>query len=634
MIESFADFHWLRPQLLWALIPLFMLVVLLWRHKNTAIHWRALIDPALLPHLVDTDSLKPAHNLLWGLMLAWLLGTLALAGPVWEQLPTPVHRQANALVLVLDLSPSMVAEDIKPKRIVRARLKIADILKRQIEGETALVVYSGDAHVVTPLTDDTNTISSLLATLSPGIMPLPGSNTEAGIERAINVLHDAGLVQGSILLITDGVARSAAQNIKEQLQNTNFTLSILGVGTDEGAPIPSGKGGFVRNSSNAIIVTKLRSGDLQNLAQSIGGRYITSHFTQQDIDYLLTNNLSFTQELQETDNNIDAWVERGPWLVLFILPLLLYAFRRGVVILVLLVPALSAYTPQAEALEFKDLWQTKNQQANKALQAGDAEAAAEQFTDSAWKASAQYKAGDYENAAEHFSQINTADGHYNRGNALARGGQLDEAIKAYDKALEIDPTLQDATDNKNLVEQVKQQQENKDQQNGDDSEEGDEGEKQENSEQQSDENANSENSSESESESESNQSEQNPSNPDDSQKSGEEDVNNPPEEDADTSEEQEQKAAETEQEGDEPESEEKPGEPGEEQEEEGAEEAAAMADPEMSVEEKQAIEQWLRKIPDDPGGLLRNKFKYQYQKNRQERIRQKVNSRDGQEERW
>lgn len=644
MIESWAEFHWLRPQILWALLPLLGLLFLLWRHKNTAVRWRALIDPALLPHLVDTQSLKPAQSLLWGLMLAWLIATLALAGPVWEQRPTPVHRETDALVLVLDLSPSMVAEDIKPTRIFRARLKIAEILKRRTEGEVALVVYAGDAHIVTPLTDDTNTINSLLMTLSPGIMPLPGSQTEAGIEQAIKMLEGAGFEQGKILLLTDGVEKTAANSIEKQLQRTNFTLSILGVGTDKGAPIPSGRGGFLRDSHNAIIITKLNSGHLQTLAQSTGGRYITSHFTEQDIDYLLTEALPFALELRETKNQIDAWVERGPWLILFILPLILYAFRRGVVLVIFIIPALGFYTPPASAIEFNNLWKTGNQQAHQALENGDATTAAEKFTDPNWKASAEYRAGDFDNAANSFAEIDTADAHYNRGNALARGGKLDEAIAAYKQALEINPEMQDATDNKALLEQLKEQQQDQEQQSGDKNEDG---EQQENSEQESsdgesDEDSESNENSESGESGDSNQQNK----PADDDKSGEENLENSAENEGNSEEEDsEQNPEETEEEQaqdseaeseDEKESEDESSEQQEQTDKQGEDSAqtAAMEDTDMSPEEKQAIEQWLRQIPDDPGGLLRNKFKYQYQKNRLERIRKKLNLYEEQEERW
>ncbi len=628
MMTLFTEFHWMRPQAFFASIPLLLLLLLLWQKKRSTISWRNLIAPELLEHLVDRKSLKPAQNLLWGLMAAWLLATLAIAGPVWEKQPTPVHRQADALIIVLDLSPSMVSEDIKPKRIVRARLKIADILKRRIEGETALIVYAGDAHVVTPLTDDNKTISALLPTLTPALMPLPGSQTEAGISRGIKMLNDSGLKQGTLLLVTDGVEKTAEKEIRNLLKNTDYQLSILGVGTDKGAPIPSSNGGFLRDKARNVIISKLRSGNLQSLAQATGGRYITSHYTEKDLDYLLDNTFALPTELRETNNNIDAWVERGPWLVLLILPILLFAFRRGVILCVFLLPLFSLYTPNTQAVELKDLWLTPNQQANNALATGDNEVAAEKFTHPEWKAAASYRAGQFAEAAELLSDINTADAHYNRGNALARANKLDDAITAYQKALAIEPDMLDASDNKALVEALKKQQEQQEKDEQQENDDSDDEQENEDSDKE-DDKENSEESSEEKSDEKSDS--------DDSSSEPSDNSNDPSEPEDDSRPKDEQEKSDTENNQDEAEDENSEAQAEEEENENASEEEQPITggeNAEMSPEEEQAMEQWLRQIPDDPGGLLRNKFKHQYMQSRQERMQQKLNPFNEQEERW
>jgi Ca-activated chloride channel family protein len=221
---ALEQFHWLRPWWLCALLPALLMALLLWRQKRAARQWQALVDADLLPFLLDGKSVRQSPWQMWLLALAWLLATLALAGPSWEKRPLPVHKNESALVIILDLSPSMLSEDIKPSRLIRARLKIADILRERRDGLTALVVYGGDAHVVAPLTDDTATINNMLTALHPNIMPVPGSNTEAAIGRSLQLLRDAGAPQGDLLLITDGVVHQARLAIKNQLSDGPYRL--------------------------------------------------------------------------------------------------------------------------------------------------------------------------------------------------------------------------------------------------------------------------------------------------------------------------------------------------------------------------------------------------------------------------
>ena len=173
--QSLEAFHWLRPLWLMAIAPALLLCGLLWRYQHKARQWGQLIAPQLLEHLIDPQTAGRKRNYLWGLLAAWILACLALAGPSWEKRPLPVHKNEDALVLALDLSPSMLAEDLKPSRLVRARMKITDILKRREDGFTALVAYATDAHVVSPLTDDTETIRSLLRACTPASCPAPAA---------------------------------------------------------------------------------------------------------------------------------------------------------------------------------------------------------------------------------------------------------------------------------------------------------------------------------------------------------------------------------------------------------------------------------------------------------------------------
>jgi Ca-activated chloride channel family protein len=481
---DFSGFHFLRPLALLGLIPALLIVALAQWHKRSAGNWETVINPELLPFLMQGDDKKTQRGIYW-VLCAWIIACLSLAGPTWQQLPQPVHKKDAALILILDLSPSMLAEDIKPSRLARARYKLIDILKSRGEGFTALVVYGGEAYTLSPLTEDSNTIISLVPTLQPSLLPAYGSNTEEAVETALELAINGGYQQADLLLITDGVASPAFATVQSMVKRAGkFRLSILGVGTAQGAPIPTGSGGFIKDNKGAILIPKLSAASLQMLAQNSGGSYRTLSTDDSDISALL----EATEELfpgasKELERDFDLWDDQGYWLVLLLLPIVLLSFRKGNIAILLLAPAL--ISDPTSALEWRDLWQTADQQASRALQAGDVETAQTLFKDPQWRASAAYKAGDYQTAINEFVQNDSADGHYNRGNGLAKSGDLDGAIEAYNQALKLQPDMQDAIANRDLIEQLKKQQQ-KQQQNQENSQDQQQSQDQQNQDQQSD----------------------------------------------------------------------------------------------------------------------------------------------------
>ncbi len=462
-LQGIADFHFLRPWWFAGLIPVALILALYQWRKRSAGNWETIINPQLLPFLMQgehNNRTSANRRLMIGVISAWLLCCTSLAGPTWQQLPQPVHKQDSALVLIFDLSPSMLAQDITPSRLVRARFKLIDILKQRNEGFSALVVYGGEAHTVSPLTEDSNTIISLVPILHPSLLMEYGSNTEDAIDTAIKLAANGGYTQADLLLITDGVAASAFATIQSMLAAAgNYRLSILGVGTAQGAPIPYGNGSFVKDSSGAILIPKLDSSSLQRLASNGGGNYQELSADDQDIQQLLAGTEQLLPDAtRELDRSFDLWDDQGFWLVILLLPILLLSFRKNILALLLLGPLLSQPQP-AHASVWQDLWQTPDQQAAAALAAGDANTAQGLFENKQWRASAAYRAGDYETAINHFKQADSADGQYNLGNALAKAGNLDGAIEAYNQALAQQPDMEDALANRDLVEKLKQQQE-------------------------------------------------------------------------------------------------------------------------------------------------------------------------------
>lgn len=596
---NLSEFHFIRPYWLLALVPAALIVFLLFRNKLGRGNWEAVCDAALLPYLLQEKAVTASRKSLVTSAVMALLAIVALAGPTVQRLPSPVFRNDSALVIALDLSRSMDAEDVKPSRLIRARYKIADLLQRRKDGQTALLVFAGDAFTVTPLTDDTETIASQLEALTTDIMPAQGSQGEAALNLAVRLLQQAGLPKGEILLITDGVEPDAALAAAKKLGS--YRLSVLGVGTPEGAPIALPKGGFLKDEQGAIVVPKLHPDALAALAGAGGGVYRTLAADDSDIESVLAGvDMPVADEAKgQTDNRllIDLWDDLGPWIVLALLPLAAFSFRRGLLCLAFAV--LLPLPENSYALDWQDLWQTRNQQAAAAFAARQYDRAADLFEKPDWKAAAQYRAA--KPVDGELPIPDTATGFYNQGNVLAKSGRFEEAIAAYDKSLTIDPDSKDAEYNKKLVEEAMKQQKQQSQQNRQqsdskqqDSEKGQRQDRQESAQNQSDAGQPSErkdrNSEPQNGESQPGKSEAGQEK--DAEKAGEE------EEQAETRPSQEASAA---------------AKDGEKRDSAERNEPSTQAQAMQPADETaQANQQWLNRVPDDPGGLLKRKFKYQY----------------------
>ncbi len=456
-MSEFALVHFIRPYWL-LLLPLAAFLPWLWqRTRRPSGDWTRACDPHLLRWLsVSRAGEKIRVGGRWLAGTALLISILALAGPSWQKLPGSSFSARNARLIVLDLSRSMLAQDLRPNRLTRARFRLADLLEMTEEGQVGLVSYAGDAYVVSPLTSDMNTIANLLPALQPDIVPVAGSRADRALEMAASLLGRAGISRGEILLVTDS-ANSADAARARDLKNDGIITSVLGVGTVEGAPIPSGTG-FVSDRSGNVVIARLDRVSLQAVAEAGGGRYMELGAGAAGTSLWLEGDGSeFTRREAALG---ERWQDAGPWLVLLLLPLTLFGFRRGLLFILPLVflPGLS-WPLAASADWWDDAWQRKDQQAYLALQADDAEKAAALAVDPALSGQAWYRSGEHANAVAAWSRLDAADAHYNRGNALAHLGEYDAAIKAYGEALAIESDMEDALTNRALLEQMKQQQE-------------------------------------------------------------------------------------------------------------------------------------------------------------------------------
>ena len=603
-------FHLLRPEWLLALIPLMLLLWQLQSRRRRSGNLDAVCDPRLLPYLLIGARDKPGfnHNLL--IAIGGLLAITALAGPSWNKVEQPLYRQQSSLVILLDLSSSMNSTDIEPSRLTIARFKLRDILKRRSEGQTALIAYAAQPFVVTPLTDDTATIGSMVGSLTTEIMPSQGSRPDLALQLGVKLLRQSGAGEGDLLLLTDGIGERALREALSS-QPPQYRINALGIGTAEGSPIPLAEGGFVQNSSGSIVIDRLDEQRLIELTREGGGMYGRLTPDDRDIDYLLTAMATDHADENSAETNLssDIWQEEGPWLLLPLLALAALAFRRGYLVLVLLMVPI----PQpVHAIGWSDLWLRSDQQAARTLEAGDPEQAARLFQDNRWRSAAHYRAGEYQQSLEALHNIDDADSNYNRGNALARLGRLQEAIEAYQKSLSLKPGDEDTEYNLELVKKLMEQQQQESQ-----------------SSEQNQQAQNSENEAQQQAGDGSQQMEQHNSN---AQASGEPQQQMQPErnrsdeatmhsqrEENTTEDRSESSSSETDEEK-EQQSESSGSEADEEKKQQHRSQTAAvdqLDDTERAQEE--STRQWLRRIPDDPGGLLKRKFRYQYQQQYQGR---------------
>ena len=581
MIEM--EFHFLRAGWI-LLIPISILLIFFFKRRMLTIgNWEKLIDKRLLPYVMSRRQLSDNQYKWWLISLISVLSIIALAGPTWERIEQPSFRTDQSLVIALDLSRSMNAQDITPNRLTRAKLKILDILERRQGAQVALIVYSANAFTVTPLTSDTDTIIALINSIDTSIMPSRGSYPALAIDKGLQLLNQASVSNGEIILVTDGGITSDSFSSAQKLRDEGYRLSALGIGSMNGAPIPKETGGFITDNTGQITISRLEVDDLRDLVEIGGGSYTSITSNDQDIDTLLSEVYS---AVRESDDSVttDQWKEFGPWLLLIVVPFGSLLFRKGWVFVFLL--TIMPIDNSVYALDWNDLWKTRDQQAKEAMESGDYDKAIELFEDSEWLAAAHYKAGNYRQSANGYNNNSNIDHLYNHANSLAKIGQFEEAIENYEKVIAEEPNAEDALYNLNLLKDLLSENQSSEE-NNDDGQSSEEASTGEQSQQQNgDESEQSDNEGNSKTGDSDDESDANPN----QKLSNEEDI--------EAIEKELERAAE----------ENSNQEPQQEDNNESGIEGR------MAQEQQQAMEQWLRRIPDDPGGLLRRKFRYQYQR--------------------
>ncbi len=450
-----SDFHFLRP--LWflafaVLIPL-CLFALRGRGQQHS-PWNRVCDSHLLPFILSPNKSSGRDHSALLLCLIASLCIVALAGPTWQTYPSAVLHQRSSLVVLLDLSRSMNAQDIAPSRLDRAKFKIRDLLKARTEGQTALVVFAAEPFVVTPLTEDVETIALQLEALLPEVMPAQGTNHEVAIEQGVELLRGAGESSGQLLILTDAVPAPDTAKLIRELGKEGIKTSIIALGTEAGSPIPSA-GGYLKDNRGNIVLSRLNMNDMRAFGASSDARIIQLSHDDQDMRQLLSlMEGSAKAEKDDGDRTFEQWMDMGPWLLPPVLVLGALLFRRGAFGLLL---ALLCLSPQrAQAADVSTLMNSPTREAARQLRSGQ-QADPELFNNEQWKAGALYRSGKFDEAAGLYAGKEDSDSLYNLGNSLAKLGKLPEAVQAYRNALEQDPKNEDARHNLDLVEKALQQ---------------------------------------------------------------------------------------------------------------------------------------------------------------------------------
>ncbi|GAB6195569.1 VWA domain-containing protein [Lysobacter xanthus] len=410
--------HLLRPLWLLALLALPLFALLLRRRRAAGAPWERAIDPHLLPHLLEPGRTRRTRGRAALATVAYALAVIALAGPAWRQVDEPLWQTREPIVMAVDLSSATLAADLPPRRIDQLRARLTRLLQSHRTGPLALVAFADDAFTVAPLTDDAANVALFVDALEPSVMPVDGQSPARAIEWSRQLIERAGFPRGRIVLITDH-ADAEAQRAAVQARGAGMTVSALALGTSAGAE--------VRTPGGATVHVALDEDSLRDLARAGGGAYARLSLDGADEPVFASG----TGDGVRRGEGGRTWADEGVRLVplVMLLGLVLLARRAARAALLLLVVMLPRPAPAA------DLWLRPDQRAHHAVDRGIA----------------LYRKGDFDGAAKAFARSNDPDAHYDRGNALAKAGQLEDALAAYDAALRQRPGMADAVANRQAV---------------------------------------------------------------------------------------------------------------------------------------------------------------------------------------
>ncbi len=334
MPEQEAVFHFAQPA--WLLLLPAIVAVAVWLMLSVRLSDKRRIkvyaDEHLLPHLTGTRDVRVRQRwhkfARWALL--WTLLVLAMAGPRWDYSDIRLFRPGTNLVILLDISRSMQARDVEPNRLARARQEIEDLLRRNPGIRIGMIAFASVAHVVAPVTEDSESIRRVLPALSSDLVRLQGSRLGEGIERAHQLLTaQPSDSTHAVLLISDGDFVEPDLEAKVRaLATDDIRLHVLGIGTTEGDRVPAPQGRWMVDRRGQTIISRLDEGQLKRLASAGRGTYLRADFRDDDTAEVLDLVLQDTKLREAGEEGARVWNENFYWLVGLSMLLLLPSARR------------------------------------------------------------------------------------------------------------------------------------------------------------------------------------------------------------------------------------------------------------------------------------------------------------------
>ena len=416
------------------------------------------------------------HRRRWNAILvlfAIIFTILALSGPQYGFKWQEIERKGIDIIIALDCSRSMLATDIKPTRLDRAKREIVDLLNMLQGDRIGLVAFSGTAFLQCPLTIDYPAFYLFLDVLAPDYLPVGGSDLTAALETARAAFDPQSRAEKAVILITDGehTGRDNPMAAADAALKSGVKLFTIGVGSGDGVPVPEENGGFKKDAAGQIVLSKLDESLLSRMALTTGGSYVRSVAGDIDLETIYVEQIRARMAGATVESGRkQIWADRYQWpLALAVVLLLLTRWvpASSQTVAVALAGVMFAVAP-AEAGPLKEAFEAYQKEIyDKAL---------EHYIDGQLKdpqnpellynlGNAYFKLDNFEAAEAHYRQALSQappglKPHllYNMGNSAYRRGQLQEAVRNYEAALQLDPEDPQIRENLEFVKQQMQKQ--------------------------------------------------------------------------------------------------------------------------------------------------------------------------------